>query len=659
MTDLWQGSDGFDPSNEDDWETFVDSLSADQLQTLNGLICERMDFLHSMDTLRKMTEFNLGDHVRFTDKKDQVQTGEIVKFNRKTISIRSTDGKKWNVSPQILVKTADPTLKASTHPTNRPGNMRVSDWVAGCTPLPGSVNSDDGYYVPDTIIWLDGDGMVKHIDVLEPGNEMAAMMKSFEKAIQPSPSDPASPPETLRTDNTDLIHLLAPVFPDTRFIHAEVPEIDEIARHMAESFRKEVPADRTYKELNVAPSVTAAFFDAAALLYKARPWIQIPDEQRLLSLTIDEFGINNSVITVIGQAGMSFGVLLFDNLTDYETYTFIANEGNSDRFDELPSHRALNFNAADELEPNQRKEIMENGWPVADHTAYPELFLPVDGQMARHPNARDLHLFETVCHALIGLFEQPTLMTQSWQSGKHVRLPQSVSTHQGNVETVIQLPALPDGKTLDTLNALDKLALIDRSDFTDADERFHVLMDEIEATYRQSPEFRACKDAGASFSLISDLAFNYLETTVATFLPADLEEVLYELVPRKVMINASGADAIINDGAAFFRFLKREYGMRHADMHLEKLNRTAKNKLRDALNDSGKFGLAKSIFTGDKNPLGQLEDRVNPFSEGPLDPFGFGINEGPLPVKPPKALTAEDKKKRKKQRKASRKARKK
>ncbi|MFK7859256.1 MAG: hypothetical protein AB8B64_10555 [Granulosicoccus sp.] len=660
MSNGFKSNNPFDPSNEEDWERFVDSLNSSQLQTLNGLICDRLDYLRNLDTLKSMNQFEMGDYIQFTDKQGQVQTGQITKFNRKTISILSSEGKKWNVSPQMLERVANPTLRESTHPFNQPGKMRTDDWVAGFTSLPGSVKSEEGYYVPDTLIWMDGDGMIRHLAVLELGKEAQAIAQSFETAIQGPDGNGSQPPATLRTDNTNLKRLLSPVFPDTKFILAEVPEIAEIAEHLAESFLNETPVARTYQDLDISPSAVAAFFEASALLYKAQPWIQIPEEGRLLGITIDKYGINDNVMTIIGQAGMSYGVLLFECLADYERYTIVVNAGDRKRLDEMPNHRVLNFIPNTELETEQRKEIMDNGWQVASHQAYPELFIPVDGRIARFPNDQDLFVFEAISYALIGLFKNPDELENCWQTGKPLHIAQQIKTDDGVVDVNIQLPVLPAGKTLDTLDALEKMALIDRSDFHDADERHRALMTEIDESYRRSPEAKNAREPGAGFTLLMEFAFNYMECSVATLLPRDLEEILYDIVPRKVMIDASEADLIIDDCAAFFRFLKREYAMQHADEHLALLNQTAKQTLHDALNDTSKFGMGKSIFAGGGGPFAGLGGVDLPAQGGGFDfPHDMAFGNGLPEIKAPKTLSSAEKKNRKKNRKASRKARKK
>lgn len=49
-----------------------------------------------------MARFNLGEMVEFIDNEGKPIRGIIFKLNKKTVSIRTTEGHQWNVAPQLL-----------------------------------------------------------------------------------------------------------------------------------------------------------------------------------------------------------------------------------------------------------------------------------------------------------------------------------------------------------------------------------------------------------------------------------------------------------------------------------------------------------------------------------------------------------------------------
>ncbi|WP_043321004.1 hypothetical protein, partial [Microbulbifer sp. HZ11] len=82
----------------------IDSLSEDELIVLNQRIVERLKFLESMHTHKEMMQFNPGEKVSFEPPGRGRQIGTLVKYNKKTVTVITEGGQKWNVSPHLLSK---------------------------------------------------------------------------------------------------------------------------------------------------------------------------------------------------------------------------------------------------------------------------------------------------------------------------------------------------------------------------------------------------------------------------------------------------------------------------------------------------------------------------------------------------------------------------
>jgi hypothetical protein len=82
----------------------IESLSYDELVALNHKIVERLKFLDAMHTHREMLQFAPGDQVSFEPPGRGRQFGTLVKYNKKTVTIITESGQKWNVSPHLLRK---------------------------------------------------------------------------------------------------------------------------------------------------------------------------------------------------------------------------------------------------------------------------------------------------------------------------------------------------------------------------------------------------------------------------------------------------------------------------------------------------------------------------------------------------------------------------
>ncbi|MCP4669447.1 MAG: hypothetical protein GY849_24200 [Deltaproteobacteria bacterium] len=96
----------------------IDSMSYDELVALNRKIVERLKFLDSMHMHKEMMQFSPGDQVCFEPPGRDKQIGTLVKYNRKTVTVITESGQKWNVSPHLLSK-----VKSVKGKKNRQGKI--------------------------------------------------------------------------------------------------------------------------------------------------------------------------------------------------------------------------------------------------------------------------------------------------------------------------------------------------------------------------------------------------------------------------------------------------------------------------------------------------------------------------------------------------------
>lgn len=91
----------------------IDKLSEAELADLNRRIVERLRFLHQMRAHASMLEFSVGDHISFEPGGEPTVFGIITRYNKKTVSVLSEDGRKWTVSPQYLRRVKDASKRDS------------------------------------------------------------------------------------------------------------------------------------------------------------------------------------------------------------------------------------------------------------------------------------------------------------------------------------------------------------------------------------------------------------------------------------------------------------------------------------------------------------------------------------------------------------------
>src|SRR5579863_879477 len=97
----------------------IDQLSESELIDLNHRIVARLRFLHELHAHSSMLEFRIGERVRFHPEGRPPVTGVITRYNKKTVSILTETGERWNVAPQLLerfVRASEPAGRGNVLP---------------------------------------------------------------------------------------------------------------------------------------------------------------------------------------------------------------------------------------------------------------------------------------------------------------------------------------------------------------------------------------------------------------------------------------------------------------------------------------------------------------------------------------------------------------
>jgi hypothetical protein len=96
----------------------IDKITEKELIDLNHRIVERLKFLESMRAHAEMMEFSVGEKVCFSPSGHGELVGILVKYNKKTVTVITEEGHKWNVSPHLLERP-----KGSKKTVKRSGNV--------------------------------------------------------------------------------------------------------------------------------------------------------------------------------------------------------------------------------------------------------------------------------------------------------------------------------------------------------------------------------------------------------------------------------------------------------------------------------------------------------------------------------------------------------
>jgi hypothetical protein len=80
----------------------IDGLTEAELIDLNNRVVERLRFLHQMRAHAQMLEFTIGDRVSFQPEGRPLVIGMLIRYNRKTVTVITDSGQRWNVAPTLL-----------------------------------------------------------------------------------------------------------------------------------------------------------------------------------------------------------------------------------------------------------------------------------------------------------------------------------------------------------------------------------------------------------------------------------------------------------------------------------------------------------------------------------------------------------------------------
>ena len=96
----------------------IDGLSFAELLELNQRVVARLKMLESMQTHIEMVRFNPGQRVSFEHGGGRL-FGTLVKYNRKTVTVVTDNGQRWNISPHLLSEVKDAGTVNPQSPTGK------------------------------------------------------------------------------------------------------------------------------------------------------------------------------------------------------------------------------------------------------------------------------------------------------------------------------------------------------------------------------------------------------------------------------------------------------------------------------------------------------------------------------------------------------------
>ncbi len=85
-----------------DVKSFIDIMELEELVKLSAYVYKRIKFLGETMILEKIQGFEILDKVSFIDNTGNILKGTVVRLNKRTVTVKSDDGKEWLASPFLL-----------------------------------------------------------------------------------------------------------------------------------------------------------------------------------------------------------------------------------------------------------------------------------------------------------------------------------------------------------------------------------------------------------------------------------------------------------------------------------------------------------------------------------------------------------------------------
>jgi hypothetical protein len=94
----------------------IDGLTEAELVDLNNRVVERLRFLHQARSHKRMLDFRIGDRVSFQPEGRAIVVGMLTRYNRKTVTVITEAGERWNVVPHVLHRIVESSTAQEGNP---------------------------------------------------------------------------------------------------------------------------------------------------------------------------------------------------------------------------------------------------------------------------------------------------------------------------------------------------------------------------------------------------------------------------------------------------------------------------------------------------------------------------------------------------------------
>lgn len=306
--------------------------------------------------------------------------------------------------------------------------------------MPGWVGGEDDRDRPEALFWLSDDGAVLGHLLDERGALLHKAAASLADTIKRPLVGKAHAPARVRVASRELAQVLRAAHGGIEIVCAPTPELNDVVESLRDQLEEDIEAVPPYLSPEIGPALVAAFFRAAAALFRAQPWQHLPSDDAAFAVTLEELDVRDAILSIIGRTGRPLGFILFSSFDAYKAYLQAAEAFERDEEHETPPHMGLTFELEEELSEALRNDIRQHRWEVAAADAHPSLVIVDDEEVAHSPTASELTIAEAISLALVQLAKENAL-SGVLKGGAGGARTLRVATQAGAVEVTLGVPA--------------------------------------------------------------------------------------------------------------------------------------------------------------------------------------------------------------------------